>query len=231
MPFEQKNSFDDVFIRDALIALIYDLRELIKIQYIEPATKQVKEVNVPFFIDLGIGSSDRFYRDFYYNKEYDDCVIIHNYDKVPRIHVTPKSIGLEASELTSPYGQGEYTETIDGKEQWVSSFIQQIPITLELEFSVAASTFTELLKIWQALIDSMLYFSKGGNFVYKGINCPYLLKLEIPSYNKTFSFGVDTELKDILNMDFTGNLSVSYPSIRNKNIINIIESIHNNINL
>ena len=226
--FNLKNSSDDVFIRSALIAMIADLNHLVKIKYIKPDQQEVI-VDVPFFIDLGIGSNDRFYRDFYYKDEYCDCVIIHNYDRVPRFHVTPTGISLNPDQLTSPFGQAEYTETIDGKEKWVSSFVHMLPITIDLEFQAKASTFTEVLKIWQSIVDYSIYNTIPSNFIYKSINCDSTIIIDLPSIDKEFTFTSEDLTDDLLGFTFSGSYQTFYPAIRDKWVTNIIEQFNTNI--
>jgi len=229
MAFNIKENKDDVFIRSALIAMIFDMNKLVKINQVNDATLVETTYEIPFCIDLGIGSSDRFYRDFYYKEEYKQCVIIHNYDKVPRIHVTPTGISLNDDQVTSPFGRAEYTETIDGKEKWVTSFIHMLPISIDLEFKVQASTFTEVLKIWQSIIDYSIYSTIPSNFVYKGINCESMISIEIPSIDKTFEFTAEDPTNDLLGFTFAGQYQTFYPAIRDKYINNIIESFNTNI--
>lgn len=228
MAFNIKKSVDDVFIRSALIAMIHDLNNKVFIEYVKP-NQEIIQVPVPFFIDLGIGSNDRFYRDFYYPGEKEDsCTIIHNYDKIPRIHVTPGGISINIDQLTSPFGQGEYTETIDGKETWVSSHIHMIPISIDLDFIAKASTFTEILKIWQALMDYTVYSVIPSNFVFRNINCESSIITEIPSIEKTFNFISTDVVDDLMGLTFSGRIETFYPSIRDMHITNIIEEIQKN---
>lgn len=222
-----KDTKDDIFIRSALIAMIYDLNKLVKIDY------KGKAVDVPFYIDLGIGSNDRFYRDFYYREEYCDCVIVHNYDKVPRFHVTPSGISLNTDQVTSPFGQAEFTETIQGKEKWTTAFVHMIPVSIDLEFKAKSSTFSEILKIWQSVMDYTIYSSIPSNFVYHGLNCESTIIIDIPSIEKTFEFSAEDVTDELMGFTFSGRLETYYPAIRDKFISGIIENfnsdIHNNL--
>jgi len=225
--FGLKNTQDTVFIRSALIAMIYDLNSKLYITYIDNNVEQ--KVDIPFFIDLGIGANDRFYRDFYYKDEYKDCVIIHNYDRVPRVHVTPTSIQLGVDKVTSPFGQGEFTNNIEGKEKWVSAFIHMLPVTIDLEFKVKASTFTEVLMMWQSIVDYSIYSTIPSNFVFKGINCDSTIVLDLPDVSKTTSFTFEDLTDDLISFNFSGKIETFYPAIRDKYINGIIENFDVNL--
>jgi hypothetical protein len=226
--FNLKNSSDDIFLRSALVAMISDLNNVLEITYTKPDQSIIK-TTIPFFIDIGIGSNDRFYRDFYYRDEYKDCVIIHNYDRVPRVHVTPGGISLNPDQMTSPFGQAEYTQTIEGKEKWVSSFVHMLPISIDLDFQVKASTFTEVLKIWQAIVDYGIYSSIPSNFIYRGINCDSTISIEVPNVSKEFSFTSEDITDELLGFTFSGRYDTFYPAVRDKWITNIIENFKTNI--
>ena len=231
MAFNFKNNKDQVFIRSALVAAISDLNNILKINYVKEDTQEVIDYTVPFFIDLGIGTNDRFYRDFYYKDEYCNCTIINNYDTIPRCHVTPSGITMVQDQVTSPFGMAEFTETINGKEQWVSSFVHMLPVSIDLSFSVRADTFTELLKIWQELIDYTLYSMIPSNFVYKGLNCVSTIIIEVPSIDNTFEFTAEDVTDELMTFEFTGRLETFYPAIKDKFINGITSGVKNNVKI
>jgi len=212
--FNQKLTQDHIFLRSALVAAIYDLNKLVNITYYKD--NEPIQVDVPFYIDLGIGSNDRFYRDFYFKDEYKDCVILHNYDKIPRFHMTPTGITLNPDQLTSPFGQADYTETVEGQEKWVTSFIHMLPISINIDFKAKASSFTEVLMLWQGIVDYTIYSTIPSNFVYKGINCDSTIIIDVPTTEKTFEFSGEDVQDDLMGISFSGRIETFYPSIMDK---------------
>lgn len=227
MPFSLKNNKDDVFLRSAIVSMISDLNDKVKIKYTNNDEQVESEYTVPFFIDLGVGSNDRFYRDFYYKNEDCDCIIVNNYDRTPRIHVTPNGFTTKIDEMTSPFGQIDYTKMINGREKWVRSFVHMFPVTIDLEFSAKADTITELFKIWQAIIDYSIFKSIPSNFVYNNINCESTITIEVPVIENTYSFTAEDLSSEVIGLNFSGQLDTFYPAIKDEFVNGIIKDFIN----
>ena len=185
---------DDILIRNVIAGVLSILNN--NINYDQVWGKDIVEkVTLPWFFDMGNSSSERFLQD---NFTYfgDKCFkkIEGNFDMLPRGVLSYVSTSIDTGNITNRFVEGKYTRFENGKLTTYKSFLYSIPLTLRLNAEIWVDTFGNVLKIEQAIRES-LYRNKTFYVMFRGmkIGCCMGLPDDYSSEKTTdFSFQTST---------------------------------------
>ena len=160
---------DDVLLRSVIIGLLDLLNTRVQIKQVLTDTPAL--ISVPFF--YAQFGQERFLQDFY--MQYQDRCDGPAYTEggampVPRGIVSLTAVSVNAASLTSKFVRGTYNKEVNGQVQAFSSYINNIPLTLNFDVEIICNTLLEAFKITQAALGS-LYKAAKFNVDYAGFMC------------------------------------------------------------
>lgn len=218
----------ELFMSILIKGLLYNLNNDIKI----------RNIQVPHFI-LHTGDDRMWLETKGYNASIEPLTISNEnnvYSIVPKCIVTPSSIDLDVSQLTSPYSLGSFQYTCnDGENDGVYTMhgeFRRIPLKVNIDLKYYTNSYTDMLELIQYII-SNLSFIRTFDIIYMGqkIKCSY----KIPdNFGEEHTMELDGTITE--NRDHILNLSVevesNMPVFNNKTVMPpvYIGNILNNIN-
>jgi hypothetical protein len=219
MDFLEKFNTDNVFLRGVILGLLSKLNEKITYDQIEK-DQSVTQIFIPFFYSLA--GDEPFLQDFYLS--YEDCdgkpaFSEGNYDVVPRGILEMGSIRIDSSSSTSKFVRGSYVKEIakeNGSEMVTySSYINPIPLSIDISAKIRVDTVNEAFKVQQSTIET-LYKRFIYHFEYKGIRIPVQVSIPDSFPDKqpnNFSFGYGTTSGEGITLSFSMSLETYLPQL------------------
>lgn len=212
MAFNHKYNTDDVIIRAAIVGLVKTLNNRIS-YYNTWADDDKRLVRVPFFYSMA-GDESILQESF---TNWNDCYpdfIEGNTDPIPRGTLTLQGTSVLSGNLTSRYVRGYYTKEVDGELKSYNSYINSIPIQLNLNAEIMCDTDIESFKIVQSCIE-VLYRTLVYNVNFEGFMVP--TQAGFPeSYNSEkqfeFTYGATDRNKVIFDVEVQTYLPIPDPT-------------------
>lgn len=96
------------------------------------------------------------------------------YGVVPRCIVSPRGIGFESDQTSSPYSNGEFQYQNDNDLYTFSAEFRRLPLKLTVDLKYYVSTYTELLELIQQICTKLCWINTYS-IIYMGqkITCSY----------------------------------------------------------
>lgn len=199
----EMHNTDDILIRNVIGGVLSILNN--NINYNQIWDKDIVEnVTLPWFFDMGNSSSERFLQDnFTYFGEQCFKKIDGTFDMLPRGILSYQSTSIDSANITNRFVEGKYTRFENGKLTTYKSFLYSIPLTLKLKATILLDTFGNLLKIEQAIRET-LYRNKTFYVMFRGMKIGCCMGMP-DDYNseKTTEYSFQTETgEQRLKLDF-----------------------------
>lgn len=202
----------ELFLSALIKGLLYNLNKDIK----------VRGEFVPHMI-LHTGDDRMWVETKGYDASIEPLVISNEdnvYSIIPKCIVTPGSIDLDISQLTSPYSLGSLQfSTPDYGTVMLTGEFRRVPIKIAVDLKYYTDSYTDMLELIQYVIAN-LSFIRTYNIVYMGqkIKCSY----KIPeSFGEEHTMEIDGALSDNRNHALNLSLEVesNIPIFNNKTIM------------
>ncbi len=208
--FLHKRNTDDVHTRSVIVGLVNLLNTRVQFSNVLSDT-DIDNVTVPFFYSMT--GDERFLQDYFL--EWNDC--IHpkiadgNYDVIPRGVVTLENNTINTAAMTHRFVRGTYTKEVNGQVQTYNSFLNSIPLKMNLKVSIETDSNLDAFKIQQSIIETF-YKTQVYSIKYKGFRVPCQAGFpEDYGINKTFEFKYSDNSK--INIEFTLEIETYLPVI------------------
>lgn len=212
-----KTNTDDIFIRNATIALLEVLStELFFEQVVNGKTE---EIRVGFMASAG--TSEQFMKDFFLGIPENICPDIPkaegNFEKLPfGVLTVPPQIQIQTKDLTNKFVRANYVkkETDDNgviKGVGYNSRLLALPMTITYKIEIRVATMNQLLKVAESVIDTF-FQTRVKYFEFKGIRIPAMIKFpEQYDIRKDQQFDFSTQ-DNIASLKFIVSIDTTYPS-------------------
>jgi len=208
--FLHKRNTDDVHTRSVIVGLVNLLNTRVQFSNVLSDT-DIDNVTVPFFYSMT--GDERFLQDYFL--EWNDC--IHpkiadgNYDVIPRGIVTLENNTINTAAMTHRFVRGTYTKEVNGQVQTYNSFLNSIPLKMNLKVSIETDSNLDAFKIQQSIIETF-YKTQVYSIKYKGFRVPCQAGFpEDYGINKTFEFKYSDNSK--INIEFTLEIETYLPVV------------------
>lgn len=199
----EMHNTDDILIRNVIGGVLSILNNNINYEQIW-GKDIVENVTLPWFFDMGNSSSERFLQDnFTYFGEQCFKKIDGTFDMLPRGILSYQGTAIDSANITNRFVEGKYTRFENGKLTTYKSFLYSIPLTLKLKATILLDTFGNLLKIEQAIRET-LYRNKTFYVMFRGMKIGCCMGMP-DDYNseKTTEYSFQTETgEQRLKLDF-----------------------------
>lgn len=189
----EMHNTDDILIRNVIGGVLSILNNNINYEQIW-GKDIVENVTLPWFFDMGNSSSERFLQDnFTYFGEQCFKKIDGTFDMLPRGILSYQGTAIDSANITNRFVEGKYTRFENGKLTTYKSFLYSIPLTLKLKATILLDTFGNLLKIEQAIRET-LYRNKTFYVMFRGMKIGCCMGMP-DDYNseKTTEYSFQTE--------------------------------------
>lgn len=191
--FTVKKNYDDIFIRNLLLAtsyFFYDLLEITEVKNNVEIKKRVKCFH-------SMTGDQQYLSDFYLNNhQYDnefDTKIEGNYKQIPSGVFTIIASGIQNSQLSGGYERMEFVMDVENQfgssQETFSAMTQFMPEKYTIDLEIRSSSEAERMKIYDCLMEK-IYKTKKFYFKYKGFNkIPCHVSFpDNPNMEQTFKF-------------------------------------------
>lgn len=199
----EMHNTDDILIRNVIGGVLSILNNNINYEQIW-GKDIVENVTLPWFFDMGNSSSERFLQDnFTYFGEQCFKKIDGTFDMLPRGILSYQGTAIDSANITNRFVEGKYTRFENGKLTTYKSFLYSIPLTLKLKATILLDTFGNLLKIEQAIRET-LYRNKTFYVMFRGMKIGCCMGMP-DDYNseKTTEYSFQTETgEQRMKLDF-----------------------------
>lgn len=199
----EMHNTDDILIRNVIGGVLSILNNNINYEQIW-GKDIVENVTLPWFFDMGNSSSERFLQDnFTYFGEQCFKKIDGTFDMLPRGILSYQGTAIDSANITNRFVEGKYTRFENGKLTTYKSFLYSIPLTLKLKATILLDTFGNLLKIEQAIRET-LYRNKTFYVMFRGMKIGCCMGMP-DDYNseKTTEYSFQSETgEQRLKLDF-----------------------------
>lgn len=206
----------ELFISSLIKGLLFKLNNEIKI----------RNVVVPHII-LHTGDDRMWLETRGYNASIEPLTISNEnsvYSIIPKCIVTPSSIDLDVSQLTSPYSIGQLQYNVEEGEfagiYMLNGEFRRMPLKLSVDLVYYTGSYTDMLELIQYIVAN-LSFIRTFDIVYMGqkIKCSY----KIPdNFGEEHTMELDGAITD--NKEHKLSLSIevetNIPIFNNKTIMN-----------
>lgn len=178
--FLEKFNTDDVFLRSLILGLVRLLND--KVTYFQINDEQEKlEVHLPFIFSMA--GDESFLKDNFIDliicEDNDRKLIAEgNYDVIPRGVVLFNNANINPSGLSNKFVRSTYNkEDEKGQMKAYSSFVNNIPLGIDLSVRIRVDTLLDTMKIWQSLLGTFTkvdqyYFEYDGSQVPVQVGFP-----------------------------------------------------------
>ncbi len=213
---DQKQNFDDVFLRDLSIAFCAVWKDRLNWNYTFD-DQEKRNVNVPVYFGMGVNGRflyDAFHPDIPMSK------LELNVDPIPRGVVTLDSISIKSNEFTNPNVMIRFHK--DYKAYY--STVKAIPMVVSFELTVLVDSELDIWNVHQAIWDNLWKY-KFFEFEHKFMRIDSVF--HIPD-DFTSEIKRDFSLKDVeglIAIPYKFDVQTVYPAMDEDNMISASKKI------
>ena len=210
-----RQNYDDVFLRNLIIALLYYLNDKIYIKYIEDNKERVYKV--PFRI--GSFKDERFLQDFFQKEIYNSLCPTSkcegDYWAIPEGIISIQNITFDPSQFSNRFKKTQRNEIniANGDLTSVITNVNELKMSISFDVEMIANSTIETFKLWEAFLNTFykvnqFEFNYGGIIVYANVGWQENSQL---ANTYEWSFGQEKEHKFTVSLE----VETDYPVFDN----------------